>query len=610
MSGGVSCGVPPVAARSTTTLPETALALIASARSPSLSCPPGRLEPGRVTPRPSMTTWPEAVCAVTSKPPPAGMRTVTSPETELELIWAAPLVRARAMSPLTVLSLIDPSRLAWTVTGPLTDLPVKLPVRPWHSTSPLTVLALTSPAMSSSVSAPETVLALTSARTPLTRASALTVLTLTSAAAGTDRLTRARSRWLPKEAKLCLRLSNRLSASSLMWLTLRVEPVQVTWRGRPTTSCTSSRAVLESSCVTLSTCPPTRPTLSLWTVSPSPPMSRTLGPSISHCCAMPRSLAEVFDALYRVLDGHVISRCIASARVLVDGATRGSDTSSGRRTGRCCPFTRREGAATSSSARRVSVVRARGARRCRSVLDEVPAVAGGQVGLPLLVPQEGVEAVDVRDRATRAHVALGLDDDLEPVVEVLVPGRRRADHERRDPCGRGVVEDVGQGQPQAGGRHAVVHVVGADPDDQPSLRALGPARTALRTPAGEDVRGGVAAHAQVVCREVHVRVRGATHDPGHPAQALGVAVAGDVGVADEHHPDVPRALGHVELGRGGELGRDVVRVLVGEVVHKAHAVRPRRRRAAPARWQSARWGSRTRGSGRRTSAAGRPATRG
>src|SRR6478672_5310250 len=528
MSGGVSCGVPPVAARSTTTLPETALALIASARSPSLSCPPGRLEPGRVTRRPSMTTWPEAVWAVTSKPPPAGMRTVTSPETELELIWAAPLVRSRAMSPLTVLSLIDPSRLAWTVSGPLTDLPVKLPDRLWHSTSPLTVLALTSPAMSSRVSAPETVLALTSARTPLTRASALTVLTLTSAAAGTDRLTRARSRWLPKEAKLCLRLSNRLSASSLMWLTLRVEPVQVTWRGRPTTSCTSSRAVLESSCVTMSTCPPTRPTLSLWTVSPSPPMSRTLGPSISHCCAMPRSLAEVFDALYRVLDGHVISRCIASARVLVDGATRGSDTSSGRRTGRCCPFTRREGAATSSSARRVSVVRARGARRCRSVLDEeparpatvqhepghqavaglagVPAVAGGQVGLPLLVPQEGVEAVDVRDRATRAHVALGLDDDLEPVVEVLVQGRRRADHERRDPCGRGVVEDVGQGQPQAGGRHAVVHVVGADPDDQPSLRALGPARAALRTPAGEDVRGGVAAHAQVVCREVHVGV--------------------------------------------------------------------------------------------------------
>src|SRR5664280_704659 len=231
-----------------------------------------------------MTTCPDAVCADTSYPPPWGIRTVTSPETELDWIWAPPSVRSRVMSPLTVFSRIWRRRLACTVSAPEIELPVKSPCSPWHSMSPLTVLASTSPTMSSRVSAPVTVLVLTLARTPLIRASALTVLALMSVLAGTEMLIRALR--LPLSWPRDIRPSHQLPFLSLRWLIFRVQPSQVTMSGCPATSCTSSRAVGESSWVTMSTRPATMPSRSLPTVSFSLPMSRTFGPSICHSCAI------------------------------------------------------------------------------------------------------------------------------------------------------------------------------------------------------------------------------------------------------------------------------------------------------------------------------------
>src|SRR5450759_3659933 len=169
--------------------------------------------------------------------------------------------------------------------------------------SPLTVLASTSPVISSSVITPVTVLALTVARTPLIRASALTVLALISVVAGTEMLTLALR--LPLSWVKDVRLSQRLPSFSLTWLILSVEPSQLTRRGFPWTSWTSIRAVGESSCVTMSTRPATRPSLSLRTVSFSSPMSSTFGPSICHSCAMWTSL---YLGRWRGLAIRVISR--------------------------------------------------------------------------------------------------------------------------------------------------------------------------------------------------------------------------------------------------------------------------------------------------------------
>ncbi len=135
------------------------------------------------------------------------------------------------MSPLMVLRLMWPRRLACTVRAPETVLPLKSPARAWHSISPLTVLALTSPTMSSSVSEPETVFALTVARTPLINASALTVLALMCVVAGTEMLTLALR--LPLSVPMSFTLSQRLPSLSLTWVILRVEPSQLTRSGFP-----------------------------------------------------------------------------------------------------------------------------------------------------------------------------------------------------------------------------------------------------------------------------------------------------------------------------------------------------------------------------------------
>src|ERR1035437_297334 len=231
-----------------------------------------------------MTTCPDAVCADTSYPPPWGIRTVTSPETELDWIWAPPSLRSRVTSPLTVLSLIRRRRLACTVRAPETELPLKSPSRPWHSISPLTVLASTSPTMSSRVSAPVTVLVLTLARAPLIRAPADTVLALMSVVAGTEMLILALR--LPLSSPRDIREFQTLPSLSLTWLMVSVQPSQPTSRGGPDTSWTSSRAVGESSWVTMSPRPPIRESRSLPTVSFSFPMSSTFGPSICHSCAI------------------------------------------------------------------------------------------------------------------------------------------------------------------------------------------------------------------------------------------------------------------------------------------------------------------------------------
>ena len=161
--------------------------------------------------------------------------------------------------------------------------------------------------MSTRVSDPETVLALTLAWTPLIRASALTVLALIWVVAGTEMLTLALR--LPLSWVKDVRLSQRLPSLSLTWVILSVQPSQVTWSGCPVISCTSSRAVGESSWVTMSTRPATRPSLSLPTLSFSSPMSSTLGPSICHSCAIWFSLRL---RRRRPLAIRVISRLVSS----------------------------------------------------------------------------------------------------------------------------------------------------------------------------------------------------------------------------------------------------------------------------------------------------------
>ena len=78
-------------------------------------------------------------------------------------------------------------------------------------------------------------------------------------------------------------------------------------------------------------------------------------------------------------------------------------------------------------------------------------------------------------------------------------------------------------------------------------------------------------------REVEVGVVRAPDDARHPAVALGVAVAGDEGVADEDDADVTRAVVHHRLRARSEVGRDIgivrvlLRVLVAPVAVIAHA---------------------------------------
>ena len=125
-----------------------------------------------------------------------------------------------------MLSFTCSSRLACTVSGPETELPLKSPSSSWHSTSPLTVLASTSPMTSARVSEPLTVLTLTPARTPDT------------SAVGADRADGDVGPGRHGEADpgvepvvllaKRLRLSQRLPSLSLTWLTFRVEPSQVT----------------------------------------------------------------------------------------------------------------------------------------------------------------------------------------------------------------------------------------------------------------------------------------------------------------------------------------------------------------------------------------------
>ena len=514
------------------------------------------------------------------------------------------------MSPLTVLSLTCSSRLACTVSGPETELPLKSPSSSWHSSSPLTVLASTSPMTSARVSEPLTVLTLTPARTPDTSASALTVLTVTSVRVGTERLTLALSRScsLPKR----LRFSQRLPSLSLTWLTLSVEPSQVTSNGLPSTECTSSRAVGESSWVTMSTRPATRPTLTEWTASPSPPMSRTLGPSICQCSVMdaPRESGD------RVISRLVGSRYIAlPTRARVNGAPAPGRPARGRRwRGRRCGrgragrgdagrgraggrWVRTTGAARLPS-RRAGPARRSGRSR--------PAPGGPrrrwrQVGLPLVVAQQRPEAVDERARCAARRRR---------------PGRRRATSSRS--LNVGVERWAGRrprrsAMPAAAASsrmlarlsrlRAVVmpldDVVGAHREHQPLLGAAASSAAAHSVPpAVQHVGGGVAAHPQVVRRELEVRGAGVRPT----TRATQPRALGSPTPATKASPMKTRPTSRGPSAMESALGRTRSGVGLRVVVSSGHAgLSPRRRRGGPARWPAARPGSRTRGSGRRTS---------
>src|SRR5699024_10972203 len=126
-------------ARSSTTSPETELAVTWRAPSPSRSSPP--LRPGfPLSSTPSAIAWSLVLWARTAYPLPAGTRMVTLPDTELDFTVERALARSKVMSPLTVWSLMGSRVLRWTVFSPDTALVFSEPDRPWASIEPLTVL--------------------------------------------------------------------------------------------------------------------------------------------------------------------------------------------------------------------------------------------------------------------------------------------------------------------------------------------------------------------------------------------------------------------------------------------------------------------------------------
>src|ERR1035437_6242589 len=409
--------------------------------------------------------------------------------------------------------------------------------------SPLTVLASTSPTMSSRVSAPVTVLALTPARTPLIKASALTVLALMSVVAGTEMLIRALR--LPLSWPRDIRPSHQFPFLSVRWLIFRVQPSQLTVRGCPATSCTSSRAVGESSWVTMSTRPATRPSLSLPTVSFSLPMSSTFGPSICHSCAIvaPLHPGRRRSFAIRAISRFEYSRYSALCRVcnpLASVMAAGDDW-------QVCAAIALQRAHLSRTSQRWTASAAEVQPAIPAAVQHQPgdqpipglawvnAIAGrAQVRAVLLMTVQRPIAVDVGNTAASAHISLRRDHDLDPPVQFRIQRRRRPHRECGDPACGGVVQNVGEVESNARGRHVLRGVVVPHRDDQALLGTALPSWRTLGAPASEHVGGSLAANPQLVGRDVHIRVLGAPYHPRDPARALGIAVSGDVGVPDEH----------------------------------------------------------------------------
>ena len=185
---------------------------------------------------------------------------------------------------------------------------------------------------------------------------------------------------------------------------------------------------------------------------------------------------------------------------------------------------------------------------------------GGELGGPLVMAVERGEAVDEGDVAPPAHVGLGFDEHGEAVVDLTVRGRRRTDDEGGDAVARRVVEEVGEVEPVPGEGESGRDVIGAGRDDEPALGAALPAQRHLAAPAAEEVSRGVAPDAEVVGRELDVRMLGAADDPGHPALALGITEPDDERGAEEHQCDIAVPLrGHDDLWARREL--DVLGVL-------------------------------------------------
>ena len=166
----------------------------------------------------------------------------------------------------------------------------------------------------------------------------------------------------------------------------------------------------------------------------------------------------------------------------------------------------------------------------------VPAASegGGHVLEPLVVCDQRRVAVDEGDASARAHLGARGGQGLEgPGVHARE--RRGTDHEAGDAQRGRPVGDVGQVQARAGRRNAGRDVPRTHTDDEAVGLILGQARQDLGLPARGHLlrRLGGNGEGQERGGQIEGRV---SVDATDPAEASGVADAGDELVSDEADP--------------------------------------------------------------------------